>query len=158
MHYGLQVSQSFEEGVHDPTKKVWDEIEDEYKCEELMTWFVVKGQDLSENEKVPYSFYRNVRVGGSLKIKEDMLASHHDSAEGPRYYDRSTCRTHVMFTVDLSKVSSNLQKFRGKNGKDYYKIQFQIQATFRSAEIEYEWTLKETGELHGKAKARYVAY
>jgi molecular chaperone DnaK (HSP70) len=156
-HYGIEIREAFKPH-HDPTRKFWDELEGKWMCQEVMMWFVNRGNDLYEDEEQVFRLYRNVAVGESLKRTEDLVASYDDSRKGPQYYDASTCRRHVSLKVDLSKVPKNeFEKKMGANGKEYYHIRFDILATFRSAEVEYKWRLCSSGKIHGSVKARYTS-
>lgn len=41
--------------------------------------------------------------------------------------------------VDLAPIKHKLVTVRGADGKDYYRVDFQILATYHSAHVEYKW-------------------
>lgn len=139
VHLGTVVYRDFVDGKHDRSRRYWDDLEGCWKCRDLMSWFINRGEDLSETKSKSFSFYRNIEVGEKFKFTEELQSSFEDSTDGPEYYDIGVCRKQVSFKVDMSKVPKDrFVKKRGANGNDYYRIDYEILARFESASVEYK--------------------
>lgn len=54
------------------------------------------------------------------------------------YYSSDLCKDHVTLKVDFTSVpKEKFEKRRGHNGRDYYRVDYEILATFHSAHVEY---------------------
>jgi len=48
-------------------------------------------------------------------------------------------RDHSTLKVKLDALKDKLKRITGEDGRSYYHIEFEILATFHSADVEYQW-------------------
>ena len=75
-------------------------------------------------------------------------------AEDPPIYRDHGWRLHVKLNADLGKIPARLlKKSRGKDGKEYYRVDYDIKAKFCSAHTEYSLWYRNV--CYGSVEANY---
>jgi hypothetical protein len=71
-HMGIEVCSPFNSSCHEASRKYLDPCEGIFMCNNLMSWFVHRGADLSDSEPQTYHFYRYIRTNARMKITEQV--------------------------------------------------------------------------------------
>ncbi|KAF2665782.1 actin-like ATPase domain-containing protein [Microthyrium microscopicum] len=148
---GVEIRMPFNKALHHESRKYWCPIEAKSMCHGLMQWFVERGHNLSSKEPKVYPFYRHIRSNASLKIT---TATQYSLSEMAPMYSDISIRKHTALKVDLTPVKHKLTKMIGADKKEYYRINYDILATFHSAHIEYQW--RYAGQVFGTVNCNYI--
>ncbi|KIV84785.1 hypothetical protein PV11_00543 [Exophiala sideris] len=154
--YGLSCGTAFDPAVHKDSAKYFHGFSGVYRIS-VMSWFVKQGDEIDENSPLSTDWYQTKPVVegrfGFVTTKLYCFAS--TTAESPPMYPCSDAKKLVDLTADLSAISRALIPVeRGKDGKDYYVLRYQIKVAFFSAHTEYSLWYK--GVEYGKVMAEYA--
>jgi hypothetical protein len=70
--------------------------------------------------------------------------------EGGKADIPTECKDHVQLKVDFSSIPrSRFTKHVGSNGEDYFKINYEILATYHSAHVEYSAQFEGMAQIRG---------
>ncbi|KAF2118052.1 hypothetical protein BDV96DRAFT_571307 [Lophiotrema nucula] len=146
---GVTSSVPFRPGHHPESHKYEDSVHNEHLCKDVLSYFVRKNQDLSEDNPVEFSLERLVPIEGPFVFADVVYETYEN--EPPEILN-DTCRALGSLDSDLSDVPGYLYERPG-NG-DFFKIRYKIKATFSSAgDVKVE--LDFNGTKHGSVRLRY---
>ncbi|KFY66388.1 hypothetical protein V496_02081 [Pseudogymnoascus sp. VKM F-4515 (FW-2607)] len=73
-HYGVMAYQPFDPERHPVTCRVWDTMQEKWRAENRMAWFVSKGMELLDGKKISLKFYRVVDTDfGNFVFRDKLL-------------------------------------------------------------------------------------
>ncbi|OBT40474.1 hypothetical protein VE00_07873 [Pseudogymnoascus sp. WSF 3629] len=152
-HYGVMAYRTFDPKRHPVTCKVWDSMEEKWRAENRMSWFVSKGMELLDGKKISLQFYRVVDIHfGSFVFRDELLCCNDESSpedgEHPSIFPLCTVE------ADLTKVPKDLFVIgMNSKGEQHYKIPYELEMTFKSASIFFELVFE--GISYGSVRAKY---
>ncbi|OJJ07215.1 hypothetical protein ASPVEDRAFT_876971 [Aspergillus versicolor CBS 583.65] len=154
-HYGTQVSVPFDPAIHskDDPSKYWDSLEEAYKVDDRMRWFVRKSSSLSENEPIKLQFSRNARVKypKNLIFRSSLLFCNDEDA--PDVLDRRVMHL-CLVEADLRQIPQTLfERKKNSKGVEYFNIPFTLSITPTSASLIFE--LEFNGVSYGSVRSKY---
>ena len=120
-----------------------------------MTWYITKGQELERDKPISFRFCRRLkqRFKQSELIFIDKLAIC-DYETAPAYPTEGITKMHCIVTSDLSSLSRRkLPKLRGRDGKEYYEIDFNLTLTAKAAGLQF--ALEREGKVFGSVEAKF---
>ncbi|KAJ5771670.1 hypothetical protein N7520_002199 [Penicillium odoratum] len=151
-HYGVNYSCRFDPVLHDLKDRYWCCYEEKWMANNLMTWYIRKGQSISEDKPISFPFYRSVAMNSSMKFTDELMFCMTENAPkglGPDVFPLCKLET------DLSKISKELFiKRKNSTGIDYYDIRFNLILTAASASWIFESEFN--GMNYGTVRAMYV--
>ncbi|KAJ8133512.1 hypothetical protein O1611_g102 [Lasiodiplodia mahajangana] len=158
-HYGITVWTIYDPTKHDPKIRRPPAGVDGSERIKIFQWFLRKGAKIKESE--PISFYYDV-PGRDMELHNSKLNVFSltvfmcDEDVPPMYPGSCKCGQSIKLTADLNRIAkeSMLQKQKGVNNELHYKIPFQIEMTYRSANISFD--LVHGGINYGSMQAEYV--
>ncbi|OJJ54986.1 hypothetical protein ASPSYDRAFT_1160155 [Aspergillus sydowii CBS 593.65] len=154
-HYGTQVTVRHDPAIHsenDPCK-YRDPLEEIYKVDERMKWFVRKSSVLSENKPIRLEFSRNVKVKHPehLIFRSSLLFCNEDDA--PEVFNTRVMHL-CQLKADLCQIPVKLFELKkNSQGVEYWKIPFIITMTSTSASLIFE--LEFNGVSYRSARSKY---
>ncbi|OJJ67906.1 hypothetical protein ASPBRDRAFT_199609 [Aspergillus brasiliensis CBS 101740] len=152
-HYGvLHITSNPENMAKFPdATRYWCALEEKWYIDDLMTWYIHKGDVINEGEPIRMKFYRTRAVNekpiftSKLKI---CLRS-----EAPKRRDNGVYKL-CSLTSDLRSVPTRLfAKHTNSRGEVYYKVEYNLTMTPQSASIKFE--LEFNGQSYGEVQATY---
>ncbi|KAJ5179081.1 hypothetical protein N7492_002291 [Penicillium capsulatum] len=150
-HYGMKCQQTFDPRSHDPSRAVWCSLEEAWKVQEQMSWFIQKGNSMTEDAPVRLNFHRMIQPHESFKVKGDLhfcLA-----AVAPSQITQDVSRL-CELEADLSKIPKELFELRrNSKGVLYYKVKFVVAMTPTSASLLFD--LEFNGISYGTVRSNY---
>ncbi|EPS31105.1 hypothetical protein PDE_06060 [Penicillium oxalicum 114-2] len=129
-HYGIRVSHLYDTGSHEEKHRYWCPLEEKWKVDNCMSWFIRKGESIAESTSIRLDFYRNIRAKPkfqSFVFEEelqfcvaDLAPDAYDSSQfvfsavmTSHYIETLTCMFAAVsklccFEADLSKIPKEL--------------------------------------------------
>ncbi|KAL5001046.1 hypothetical protein BDV10DRAFT_161271 [Aspergillus recurvatus] len=154
-HYGINHSTHFRPGRHsdDDPYKEWDPLEEVYKVNRRMKWYIKKSSTMAEQQPIKMHFYRNVEVGNpDLLVFDDVLSFCNEEA-APDVRNRRVmelCR----LEADLRKIPQELfPRKKNSRGVEYFVVNYVLSMTPTSASLLFE--LEFNGVSYGSVRTRY---
>ncbi|KAH8896375.1 hypothetical protein GQ53DRAFT_792192 [Thozetella sp. PMI_491] len=137
--YGIAARVVWDPAVHESDKykraaqslKIWDDLEQKWKCSDSMEWYVKKGESFTKEKVVKVSFYRNLSSLDNLVFKTSMI-TWAGNGEIP-LFKNNDCRIVATLSADLSAVSKDEFKLVTSANGDYYRVDYDIEMTFEAA-------------------------
>lgn len=129
-----------------------DPITGELKIDNRVSWFIKKGDILSEDKAVTYPFYFTLGMEHSLFVENTLLACEMGN------FPKNAKNPHV-FTVCKLKTNLNVvprelfEKRIGDNGQPYYHIQFNLSMKIQNA-LVFAFEFK--GKTYSSVEAKFV--
>ncbi|KAG9559831.1 actin-like ATPase domain-containing protein, partial [Aureobasidium melanogenum] len=151
-HYGVLTRAYWREGVHSKESKIWDADEEAWYADNVIQWYVNKGQSMISGNYIPMPFYITSREISESEIIT-MIISDEDEAPlefNPTEKTRRLCA----ITADLSQVPRKKWKNRmtSKN-KKYMFLQHSVGFTFGPGGLLFDARVAQ--EVVGTARADY---
>jgi len=154
-HYGTAAAELFRPGVHHQEDLHVDEITGRRLARGQMTWLCEKGDRLAEAQPK------------TIGIEVSRLFEPHDAREvagvlvgctedvAPKRFADPAAQVICRVRGDFSDIPlSNFPKSRSAaTGKEYYELDFKLEATFRSDDIT--WRLLYRGKEYGSTTVTY---
>ena len=151
-HYGMVTDTKYLAGVHTNGKQYWSHYHGELHVEAIR-WLKSKGDVVTEAEPVVANFC-SMRLCTAGPFRMQTVDFYSCDGVAPKHKDHSVKHL-VTMRVDLSSIpAARYLTIMGADRRQYYKISYQIKATFFSAHTEY--TLVFENEPYGKIQAEYV--
>ncbi|OJJ46617.1 hypothetical protein ASPZODRAFT_96949 [Penicilliopsis zonata CBS 506.65] len=154
-HYGMIMSTPFQPHLHEESKKYWDYFHGDHRIQ-VLYWFIQKGDQIKEGEPIETSWtQKHLESEGpfhsiSVQMYELDIPI---GAIAPLYFTRKM-KKHARLDPNLSQIQKDrIPVVQGKDGENYYKIDFKIHAAYFSAHCEY--TLWYEDKDHGYVDVRY---
>lgn len=69
-HYGIKYWCKFREGIDPEGNRTWDEFEGVYKCNNLMSWYLKKGDKVADTKAVSLPWYKTRDLNSDLSCEE----------------------------------------------------------------------------------------
>ncbi|KAL5365133.1 hypothetical protein BJX96DRAFT_181405 [Aspergillus floccosus] len=153
-HYGMIKNTKFIEGLHDDQRKYWDYFRGEFQIQ-VMDWYIRKGDDIKEDSPIMTSYYRvQLAEDGPFAAIHTKFYELDTSEPAPLYFDRRM-KMHAVLHPSFDGIEqSRMSTHFGKDGERYYRIDYEIHASYFSAHCEYP--LWYEGANHGNVKVDYV--
>lgn len=88
-HYGIKYWAKFREGIDPEGNRTWDDFEGTYKCNNLMSWYLKKGEKVADTKAVSLPWYKTRDLNSDLSCEEidifccasDKVPTYKDSGE-----------------------------------------------------------------------------
>ncbi|GAD95968.1 hypothetical protein ANI_1_734144 [Paecilomyces variotii No. 5] len=152
-HYGIIVNVPFDPTCHDYHKKYFSGFYGDYRTP-VMGWFVRKGDRLIEGKSLKSSWTQTIPTEKGVINNICVCIYELDGAYDPPMYFNCNIKQHVRLCPELGEIPrSKIPICRGKDGKLYYRLKYEIHAAYFSAHCEY--TLWHGGQNYGTVKATY---
>ncbi|KIW19845.1 hypothetical protein PV08_00420 [Exophiala spinifera] len=154
--YGVCSGLIFNSKVHQESSRYWDPFTGQYRAR-VMNWFIKQGDRLKDSEPVTASFYRTqaFREGAFGVVKLTIRAFASSEGLPAPMHQTSDVGDFVDLHADLSTISTSVIPIeRGADNRRYYKLDYEIKATFFSAHTE--WSLWYNNVEYGKVRAEYA--
>lgn len=95
-HYGIKYWSKFREGIDPESNRIWDEFEGGYKCNNLMSWYLKKGDKVADTKAVSLPWYKTRDLDSDLSCEEtDIYCCASDKV--PTYKDSGKSFVHIEF-------------------------------------------------------------
>ncbi|KAK6544698.1 hypothetical protein TWF694_001384 [Orbilia ellipsospora] len=153
--YGTSAAEPFMLGIHDPEDMFVDEVTGGRYARGQMTWLCEKGDRLSEDKPRVMS----IEVSRHFEPNEErqvgaVLVGCTDDVAPRRFADPKAyviCRVRADFSdIPLTQLPKSRS---ATTGKEYYEMDFKLQATFANSEIH--WKLIYKGREYGSTTVSY---
>ncbi|KAE8356132.1 actin-like ATPase domain-containing protein [Aspergillus coremiiformis] len=150
-HYGTDYRCDYDPCRHDPSEAVWDDLQEKYKVDDQMKWYIKKGDPISEDKPIRLPFYLTFHTDSKLEGRTPLFVCHIDTAPGTLTDDTFKL---CSMEYDLESIPTSLftMKWNSK-GVAYYKIDIIIKMTPTSASILFE--LEFNGASYGLMRTKY---
>ncbi|KAI5853264.1 hypothetical protein DFP73DRAFT_603959 [Morchella snyderi] len=129
-----------------------DPMTGELKIDNRVSWFIKKGDIISEEKAVTYPFYFTLGMEHNLFVENTLLACEMDN------FPKNAKNPHV-FTVCKLKTNLNvvprelLDKRNAENGQAYYHIQFNLSMKIQNALI---FAFEFKGKTYSSVEAKFA--
>ncbi|KAI8631807.1 hypothetical protein F5Y19DRAFT_472691 [Xylariaceae sp. FL1651] len=155
-HYGTVCGVEYDGTRHATLfhKRYWDGLHGCWRVH-AMKWFITRGERVSEDIVFPKRYYWAWPVGSlrSRSFSVSIYADETSSVAPIECTDSVQLLCHL--TADLSSIpDSQLNRETGKDGKEYYCVNVEIESVYRSASTEY--SLIHKGKRYDTVTAEYV--
>jgi hypothetical protein len=179
--YGVQAREPWTPEVHEQGElkrtaeknKVWSEVEGEWKCDNIVSWYVKKSEAFTNEKIVVFPFYRALSSLDDLVFRTTLISYAGDDEKPPYFINpgiysrlRRPHRTEngkltvvktdtkVVGTLvsDLSKIPKEKFEVTHSSRGSYYKIWFQVEMRF---EAMITFRLRFDGEILGEIALDY---
>ncbi|KAF3905023.1 hypothetical protein AA313_de0204483 [Arthrobotrys entomopaga] len=142
--YGTAAAEPFIAGIYDPKDMFVDDVTGGRYASGQMTWLCKKGDRLPEDNPRTMSIQvsRDFEAHDGRQVGALLVGCTEDIA--PRRFRDPAAKVICRVRGDFSDISlSQIPKSRSaKTGKEYYEIDFKLQATFASSEIHWQLIYK----------------
>ncbi|CZR65853.1 uncharacterized protein PAC_15753 [Phialocephala subalpina] len=145
-----------------PEFKVRDMLEDRWKCNNHMEWYVKKGDEFSNAKVVSFPFYYNVGINSRFKFEFTLWAylEGWENDDPPPFkdsgtnYTQYTTRSITTCIIDLSNIpKSEFEEKYSPTGEAYYKVSYTLEMSFDTTII---FKLRHNGKLYGNVDVEYL--
>jgi hypothetical protein len=155
-HYGADMGKKYDETKHVRSKAYWSGYYGELRVR-AMSWYINKGNPVTEDKAFiqHFTLVRKVSQGPSrTKNVSLLMCSDPDDVGAPIYRDNQV-KELAQLTADLSCIpAGDITRKFGKDGIEYYVMDFQIEMTYFSAHTEYVLVYNKV--RYGSVMAEYV--
>ena len=166
-HYGTEIMSRYDSAKHAKSTSFWDEYDGESKVYD-MSWFITKGSPVTEDKSFVKHYHKvwKVSEGPRQSVAQDILVFEDSADEGaPVYKDnpaggksfnaKDGVKHLARLTADLSCIpTGELERRRGKDGREYFVVYYDIEMTYYSACTRYALVYK--GVRYDSVNAEYV--
>ncbi|KAK3378944.1 hypothetical protein B0T24DRAFT_663235 [Lasiosphaeria ovina] len=154
-HYGTPVANIFQPGVHDPEDMFINRFTGLEMARGQMSWLSEKGERLPDAnpKKISIDLATQFEPGDDCLVPGELVGCYDDEppARLAEPAARFICRVQGDFNdVPLSTFPKSMSPV---TGREYYEIDFKLEATFRADDIE--WRLMYRGKEYGKTTVTY---
>lgn len=119
-HYGVLTRAYWEEGKHSEESKVWDADEQVWYADNVIQWYVTKGQSMVSGNYIPMPFYITSQERTESELIT-MIISDEDKAPS-EFSPSDKTRRLCAITADLSKVPKTSWKDRKTSKNKKFKF------------------------------------
>ncbi|KAJ5365517.1 hypothetical protein N7517_008403 [Penicillium concentricum] len=150
--YGINVSVKFDPKKHPADQNLeWCPYEEQWKARNRMTWYIRKGESLTESEPIRMTFYHVVDIDSHMVFNEQLKFC--QEATAPKVMNSSVVQL-CELQADLSRVPKGLfTKKTNSSGVQFYHITFDLVLTPASASLLFD--LQFNGVSYGSVKSQY---
>ncbi|KAJ3961879.1 hypothetical protein N0V92_001443 [Colletotrichum tropicale] len=134
--YGVRFRTHFDPSKHLEKDKHWCDIDQEWKADNQIHWYLEHGNDVSEAKPVYHDFYRRYETAPD-KIVENL--QYNVSTIAPKRADSST-QTLCSVTWNKKINFESLPTFTNSLGKVYYDLKFRISMVSDGASLDFSIT------------------
>lgn len=119
-----------------------------------MVWYIHTGDTLMRNDKIPLDFYRTIRFeekDSNMRLTECLMLC--DDAEAPEYPGDSVYK-YASLSISLKDIDrSLLSTVKGKDGKKYVKLSYEITLTPMSG--MFQFAFEAGGKVYDSLEVKY---
>ncbi|KAL9130078.1 MAG: hypothetical protein Q9217_001637 [Psora testacea] len=156
-HYGTEIMSKYDSSKHAKLTSWWDDYDGELKVFD-MSWFITKGSPVTEDTSYTRKYHKVWKVddGPRQTVAQDILMYADIEDNGaPIYKDGGDVRHLARLRADLSCIPvGELMQRKGRDGKMYYVVYYDIEMTYYSAHTKYALVYK--GVKYDSVTAEYV--
>ncbi|KAF8449901.1 hypothetical protein BDZ91DRAFT_786934 [Kalaharituber pfeilii] len=137
-NYGVGFRSPFINEKHDEVDRTWCSIEEKYFCANQMQWYVKKGDEIADMQKISFPFYLTFSSKDTNLCSKQILRAS-DSAAATvenRSTDRNVYEV-CSITCDLNPLRSHLNERRTLNDKLYYTLDFTLVMRIHSGQLTF---------------------
>ncbi|KAF2194329.1 hypothetical protein K469DRAFT_548682, partial [Zopfia rhizophila CBS 207.26] len=153
-HYGVVARTPWNVDIHEKgdkrrqaeQNKYFDATEQKLFCDNVMTWYVKKGDKFSSKRIITFDFYRAITNLNNLVFSTNLVVYTGRGDEAPYFVD-SDCRTVATLSSDLSSIPHSQFDVVNSGNGDWYKVSYDIEMTF---ETTINFRLKFKGKVMGE--------
>lgn len=150
-HYGVKASEPFNGSIHPEQARYWDPLQECWKAQNQMSWYIKKGDTVSSDEPVLFPFYRCLRSSDSRIATSYLIVCEDDVA--PTYGNKKT-RIACKLIVDLNDVPGYLwESAWNSSGTDYHKLHYHLGMQIESGGIRFDFRINDV--VYGKVTASF---
>lgn len=150
-HYGVLMRTYWKPGVHSEECKVWDPYEETWYADDVIQWYVAKGQSMISGSYIPMPFFITSREPTESEIITLVIS---DEDDAPREFNPTDkTRRLCAITADLSQVPRKCWKDRGNGRKKYVWLPHSVGLTFGAGGLLFDARVGKN--VVGTAKADY---
>ncbi|KAF3767179.1 hypothetical protein M406DRAFT_39951 [Cryphonectria parasitica EP155] len=132
--YGYNYHDKFEPGKHREEDKIWSEVFQHYRADQLMTWFLQKGQVIKNSNK---SF--KTRYLHHFSTMPEFIEDYILTSKATPVPDRNNDQVEILCTIkwqsDLGP--EQVPKFVNKEGDVFYEVEYELDMTYDGATVEF---------------------
>lgn len=143
-NYGVTSSNPFEQSLHPMSSRYWDDYDECYYARGAMTWYVTKGDDVSEEREINFDFSRvwDEKPRHGPIVSDDLLFCNHNVP--PIMRSANGIAKLCTLTTDLSTVPRSywIPK-RVASGKTRWGLNYNMVMRIDSANIEFALKIKD---------------
>ncbi|KAG9650183.1 actin-like ATPase domain-containing protein, partial [Aureobasidium melanogenum] len=151
-HYGVLTRTYWKAGVHSEESKVWDPYEETWYADDVIQWYVKKGQSMVSGNYIPMPFFITSKEVSESEIITMIIS---DEDDAPVEFDPTEkTRRLCAITADLSQVPRKSWKDRrtAKN-KKYMFLSHSVGLTFGPGGLLFDARVGQ--KVVGTARADY---
>ncbi|XXH01907.1 hypothetical protein Hte_008269 [Hypoxylon texense] len=145
-HFGIIYMTKFQEGEHLEEDREWDIFKEEWAASNQTSWFIKKGEDVSQSNPVRRTFYQHFRKGFGKALKLAIFQCT-DGTPPSRKTETVTHLCDIQWDVGVS--FDDLEWITNKRGIQYKELLFEIEFIPQGATVEvavYVGGLKQKGK------------
>ncbi|RYC84381.1 hypothetical protein BFJ63_vAg12749 [Fusarium oxysporum f. sp. narcissi] len=135
MSYGIMYSSPFIEGYHNETDKTWSHVNQNYRVNRQMAWFLRVGEDISEKRSVSHSYVRYFEVP-SFQGHEKIYCST-SRAPPVRYGDSDDIHHLCAMKWDKIVDVDTLPKWTNPVGVAYPRLDYHIKMDCEDGTVNF---------------------
>ncbi|KIW81060.1 hypothetical protein Z517_04083 [Fonsecaea pedrosoi CBS 271.37] len=154
--YGSRCLKPYDIRYHMGFAKDWNDFQGRYDVT-AMRWFVQKGHEVDQETPVITEWFLPRLVSeGPYQVRNFTLYTFTPEHEEPApKFPCEEIKEFVTLTADLASIDhSEIPIEVGKDGKDYYVLDYQIKVAFFSAHMEF--SLWRRGKQYGMVEAEFL--
>ncbi|KEQ67730.1 actin-like ATPase domain-containing protein [Aureobasidium melanogenum CBS 110374] len=151
-HYGVLTRAYWREGVHSKESKIWDADEEAWYADNVIQWYVAKGQSMVSGNYIPMPFYITSKEASESEIITMIIS---DEDEAPlEFKPTEQTRRLCAITADLSQVPRKTWKSaKTSKNKKYVYLQHSVGLTFGPGGLQFDARVGKS--VVGTARADY---
>lgn len=150
-HYGVKVVEPFNCLIHPEQARYWNPLEECWKAQNQMSWYIKKGNTISSDEPVLFPLYRCFRSSDSRVATSHLIVCEDDVA--PTYGSKKT-RIACKLVVDLNDVPGYLWESAWNSSNTYYqKLHYHLGMQIESGGIRFDFRINDV--VYGKVTASF---
>jgi len=152
-HYGVLCMEPFDESVHSPKNRLWDEHEEMWYADNQITWYIKKGDTVVSGEPTLMEFM----------LTHEKTTSKHSSTlvcsvanKVPKEYDAGDSLTSILCktSVDMRKVPHHLWRSRcSPSGRPYKTLAIEVGMNIESGRLTFD--LRVDDVVYGVVDAKF---
>ncbi|KAL2824383.1 hypothetical protein BDW59DRAFT_180259 [Aspergillus cavernicola] len=152
-HYGISCATEYDPAIHNKGDRYWDHLDEQYRVDGRMVWYIKKSSKISENTPVRMAYFCKMQgnspddfiIRGRLYFCND--------EEAPNYKNKRTLRL-CELEADLRQIPQELfQKKTNSQGVEYFKFPITLTMTPTSASLLFQ--LEFNGVSYGSVRSKY---
>ncbi|KAI5794259.1 hypothetical protein DFH27DRAFT_565692 [Peziza echinospora] len=138
--YGIAACEPFIEGIHPVNKLYYSYRFGEFMCRDRMTWFVEKGQQISEKKDIRVSLETSAAVGaGRSEFKATQMIFYSDAATPPTDREDKSVRSLLRYEADAYDMPTTYftRSKAPAGGEDFWTIPMDMVMHYDSAGLVF---------------------